>query len=94
MSKKWYRVSGTVTVSAWTYVEARSPEEAVKLANQTPAVLCPFGPDRHGENPIDSAIIEDADGTFVCDGGDVREETPAREYLEDAGYDDDAADAE
>lgn len=45
----WYLVNGTVTISAYTYVQAESPEEAIRLVDDREVELCPLGPARHGD---------------------------------------------
>lgn len=56
---KTYKVSGTVTVSCWTEVEASSEEEAMKIAYRRE--LAGFSID--GSYPVDECWHIDADGT-------------------------------
>lgn len=62
-----YRVSGSVTVSAETWVRAESTEEALRLARKHTPALAPYGPERSGLDPYESAIVESADGEFVAE---------------------------
>lgn len=62
--KKWWRVDGEVTVGAYTYVRADSEEEAKQRASGREPVLSPYGAARSGDNPTESAIVDDADGTW------------------------------
>lgn len=57
-----YQVLGYVTISAYTYVEASTPEEAKRLAQGRTVSLCPHGPEREGVNPWEEAIAEYGDG--------------------------------
>lgn len=69
-----YRVSGTVTVSAWTLVEADTPEEARRMAMEREGALAPYGWDRSGVSPAESAVIENGDGSL--EPRDVEEASP------------------
>jgi hypothetical protein len=60
-----YLVNGTITISAYTYVEANSPEEAMRLAGGRDGQLCPHGPEREGMSPWEYAIAEEGDGSLT-----------------------------
>lgn len=62
-----YRVSGSVTVSAETWVRADSPEAAIAEAQGRWAELAPFGLEQAGVDPFDVAVVEEADGQFVAE---------------------------
>ena len=64
----WYRVKGTVTVSAWTLVEAESEEAAVRNAMDRGCGLCPYGPSQDGVTPTECGVIEEADGSLISTG--------------------------
>ncbi len=69
-SKTWFKVSGTVTVSAFTLVKASSAEEAMELARGREGQLCPYGISRDGGSPKEQAIIEEGDGSLIPDTAD------------------------
>lgn len=83
-NKTWFKVTGTVVVSAFTLVKASSPEEAVELATGREGKLCPYGISRDGGSPKGQAIIEDGDGGFMPGTAD-----PADLDNEDFGDDED-----
>jgi hypothetical protein len=56
---KTYRLSCTVTVSAYTDVEAKSLEAAIAEAESRPVEI---GSPASGHDPTDVWLIEDADG--------------------------------
>lgn len=60
-----FRLSATVGVSAYTDVEADSLEEAKKIAEARPVVLCPLGAKRHGADENEQWIVGEADGEAV-----------------------------
>ena len=64
MTKRWWRVTGTVTVSAYTYVEAATKEAAMKAVGGLGAALCPGELSQYGCDSRSEAIIDDADGVF------------------------------
>lgn len=70
-----YKVEGHVTVSAYTYVYADSPEAARKIAEGRDATLCPNGPERHGASEWETTIIEDGDGSMEVHEVSVTSET-------------------
>lgn len=78
---RWFKVSGTVTVSAYQYVRATSATEAKRKTNLSEGALCPYGPERSGASPLEQPIIEEADGTFVPT--DATEEDPDPMWLEE-----------
>lgn len=73
-----YKVTGHVTVSAYTLVEAGSEAEAIGIARGREAELAPNGPERMGIDPTEVVVIEDADGCLSkcriepMDAGDIR----------------------
>lgn len=80
--RAWWRVSGTVTVSAYTYVLADDGDEAIEIARGSRDVaLCPGGPSRHGTNPTREAVAEDGDGEF--EPFEVEPEEPDAEWLDE-----------
>ena len=54
-----YKLSAGITVSAYTTVEANSPEEAIAIAKDREAAI---GNERCGNDPEELWIIEEADG--------------------------------
>lgn len=66
-----YKVSGMITVSAWTLVEADTPEEARRMATEREGALAPYGWSTPNIDPTESAVLEYGDGAFVP--GDVKE---------------------
>lgn len=83
MAERWYSVSGYVTVSAYIYVRATSPEDAMKRARvmkDATVELCPYGVDRAGADPTAQVIVESADGSFVPQSAEV--EDPPAEFTE------------
>lgn len=54
-----YRLVASVTVSAYTYVDADSEKEAIATAEDRPVVL---GDDSIGNDPYKEWLITDADG--------------------------------
>ena len=59
MSETFY-LSCTVTVSAYTNIEADTLEEAIKLSKERPVVIGGIG---SGNDSVDYWIIDDADGS-------------------------------
>lgn len=88
MSKRWFRVSGEVTVSAYTYIPASSPEEAMQLARGRDASIEQFA------SPLSEAIVEEADGELVPTGAEevaeVEIDRLRRHYGDEDGSDDDS----
>lgn len=59
-----YRVSGEVTVSAYLYVQARSPEEALQRAAVGHDTVIAADGHRHtGADPFTTWIVADGDGS-------------------------------
>lgn len=56
---KRFTLSALVGVSAYTIVEAETAQEAIKIARMRSVVL---GGERHGNDPEESWIVEEADG--------------------------------
>ncbi len=95
--KTWFKVSGTVVVSAFTLVKASSPEEAMKLAQDREGKLCPYGIGRDGGSPKEQAIIEEGDGSFTpgtADPADLDDDEDFGDDDSDDGDDDDSDDSD
>lgn len=90
--KVWFKVSGTVVVSAFTLVRASSREEALELAEGRGGKLCPYGSSRDGGSPKEEAIIEDGDGNFMpttADPADFDNEDFGDDFEDDGDDSDD-----
>ena len=81
--KQTYEVIGHVTVSAYTYVEAESPEEAIRLVRAREVGLCPHGHAQDGVDPWDLAAVENSDGEFRPECATVTTNAPEREEYDD-----------
>ena len=57
-----FKLTSAVTVSAFTTVEADTLEDAIALAEDRPVVI---GGINSGEDPLESWIIEEADGSAL-----------------------------
>lgn len=75
-----YRVSGHVTVSAYTFVEAADEKAARRIASDREAILAQYGVGRSGESAWENVIVENADGDLMVT---AVEETDEVSDLED-----------
>ena len=87
-NKTWFKVVGTVTVSAFTLVKASSPEEAMELSRGREGQLCPYGISRDGCSPKEQAIIEEGDGSFIPGAADPADLDDDEDFGDDDSEDD------
>lgn len=87
-----FLVSGTVTVSAYTLVQADTEAEARKIASGREGAIAAYNPD-----VTESAIIEDGDGALCVTGcrlATKRERKMAEEWMDDDSDDEPAKEPE
>lgn len=72
--KRWV-VHGSVTVSCYVLVEAEDAATAMRIASCAEGTLCPDGPERQGITPIESFIVEGADGSMEPDRAETLDES-------------------